>query len=240
MKKFEKSIFSQRGQDGINEILVHRIYGDPRFHFFVEIGTQDGTECNTRYFRENYGWNGLLIDGSHEDSKINLKKHMVTAWNIVDCLKKYNIPKNFQFLSLDIDQNTFYVLKKILTFYSPDIIDVEYNSSHAPDQDKVVMYHDLNQWDGTDYFGASLLSFYLMLRPLNYSLVYTDSTGTDAFFIKDEIIHNKKLFFENINDVFKLYNQPIYLNNSGHPPDPKNRSYITANQACFFIDESIF
>jgi hypothetical protein len=156
-------------------------------------------------------------------------------------LQKYNVQRNFQLLSLDIDQNTFYILKKVLTSFSPDIIDVEYNSSHKPDEDKVVSYHDYAKWDKTNYFGGSLLSFYNMLRPLNYSLVYTEATGTDAFFVKDEIISKKNLHFENVNNVAKIYNSPKYGlgPDGGHPPDHFDRSYFTANQACFFIGESL-
>lgn len=242
MRQFEKSIFSQIGQDGINEILVHRIYGDPRSHFFVEIGTQDGKQCNTRYFREAYGWNGLLIDGEYENPEINLHKHFITVENIVGILQKYNVQRDFQLLSLDIDQNTFYILKKIMTSFRPDIIDVEYNSTHGPHEDKVVFYYDYAKWDKTNYFGGSLLSFYNMLRPLNYSLVYTESTGADAFFVKNEIINRKNLYFENINDVAKIYNSPKYGlgPDGGHPPDQFDRSYFTADKACFFIGESLY
>jgi hypothetical protein len=184
----------------------------------------------------------LLIDGEYENPEINLHKHFITVENIVGILQKYNVQRDFQLLSLDIDQNTFYILKKIMTFFRPDIIDVEYNSTHGPHEDKVVFYYDYAKWDKTNYFGGSLLSFYNMLRPLNYSLVYTESTGADAFFVKNEIINRKNLYFENINDVAKIYNSPKYGlgPDGGHPPDQFDRSYFTADKACFFIGESLY
>ena len=43
--------------------------------------------------------------------------------------------------------------------------------------------------------------------------------------------------FENINDVAKIYNSPKYGlgPDGGHPPDQFDRSYFTADKACFFI-----
>ena len=106
----------------------------------------------------------------------------------------------------------------------------------------IIFYYDHSKWDKTNYFGGSLLSFYNMLKPLGYSLVYTEVTGTDAFFVKNEIISKKNLYFENINDVAKIYNSPKYGlgPDGGHPPDQFDRSYFTADQACFFIGESLY
>jgi hypothetical protein len=40
--------------------------------FYVEIGTQDGTECNTRLLREHHAWDGILIDAEFKNPDINL------------------------------------------------------------------------------------------------------------------------------------------------------------------------
>ena len=82
--------------------------------FFVEFGVEDGFECNTRILREKYKWDGLQMDGSHFNDSINLRKEWITKENIIDLFKKYNVPKNINLLSVDIDYNDFYCLKEIL------------------------------------------------------------------------------------------------------------------------------
>ena len=67
-------IFSQNNEDGILEYLInslklHRIK-------FVEIGTQDYSESNTRYIYEKFGCDGLIIDNTK-----NLKKKIHLMMN---------------------------------------------------------------------------------------------------------------------------------------------------------------
>ena len=51
------------------------------------------------------------------------------------------------------------LVAEILKKYSCDIVVVEYNATHSPLEDKIVLYNENTRWDGTDYFGASLLSY---------------------------------------------------------------------------------
>ena len=52
---------------------------------------------------------------------------------------KYNVPEHINLLSVDIDFNDFYCLKEILKHYKVDIIICEYNSSHLPNEDKIII-----------------------------------------------------------------------------------------------------
>ena len=45
--------------------------------YFVEFGTQDGRQINTRYLREVKNWSGLLMDGGHHNPGINLHKEFI-------------------------------------------------------------------------------------------------------------------------------------------------------------------
>ena len=84
-----------------------------------------GTERNTRVLNEMYGWKGLLMDGGFEDARINLHKefispvrvwllwpahaaaeklhHVLLQGNINSLLAKYNVPKDLDLLSIDVD-----------------------------------------------------------------------------------------------------------------------------------------
>lgn len=227
--KYENKKYSQNGEDGIIEYLISLIYDNPKDKYFLEIGVENGSECNTRNLKENYNWQGVMIDGGYEDFSRNLFKHFVTKDNIIEILNRYNIPNEINLLGIDIDYNDFYVLKEILKKYTCDIVVVEYNATHSPLEDKIVLYNENTRWDGTDYFGASLLSYTKLMNSFSYSLVYTDSKGVNAFFIRDALTLNK---LENINNVAKLYNLPKYGPgfNGGHPKDTSNREYTEFNQ----------
>ena len=60
----EKKIYSQYGEDGIIQYLIGFIKISKTNGYFVEFGTQDASECNTRNLRDHFNWSGLLMDGS--------------------------------------------------------------------------------------------------------------------------------------------------------------------------------
>jgi len=226
LKKYEKKIYSQNGEDGITLEIIKRLYkNNKKQKYYVEFGTQDATECNTRILRDKNDWNGLLMDGSNENKSINLNKEFITKENIIDLFKKYKVPKHFELLSIDIDFNDYYVLNQIIKNYTMDIVICEYNAYFRPYEDFVVKYKSNGYWNGSNYFGASLLAYKKLLNKYNYSLVYTEKEGVNAFFIHNDLIKNK---FINVDKIFKLYNTPKYGKGprGGHPRDKKNRKFI--------------
>ena len=235
LEDFEKKIYSQNGEDGVTIKLIEIIYSNPNNHTYVEFGASDGNECNTRILKEKYNWNGLLMDGNYENISINLKKEFITKENIVNLFQKYNVPENINLLSVDIDFNDFYCLQEILKKYKCDIIICEYNATHLPSEDKVIIYNQYTGWDCTNYFGASLLSFTKLAQKYNYSLVYCNKNGVNCFFVNNDIICSNNLKFENINDIEKIYRKAGYSHgpNGGHPQDPYNRQYITFDEAIY-------
>ena len=239
---FEQKIFSQNGEDGITMKLIELLYnGNNNDKFYVEFGVSDGTECNTRILRNKYNWNGLQMDGNHENDSINLRKEFITKENIVELFIKYNVPQKINLLSVDIDFNDFYCLKEILENYVCDIIICEYNATHLETEDKIVTYEKNGQWDGSNYFGASLLSLCKLGEKYNYSLVYCNQNGVNCFFIHNDIINNnlqftafKNEYTQSLYERCKLIYKPAgygYGPNGGHLQDPYNRKYISFDEA---------
>jgi len=231
---FESKVFSQNGEDGITMKLLELIYnGDNENKFYVEFGVENGHECNTRILWEKYNWKGLQMDGGNENDTINLRKEFIMKENILELFKKYNVPQNINILSVDIDFNDFYCLKEILTVYQCDIIICEYNSTHLPNEDKIVVYDKHGKWDGTNYFGSSLLALDKLATKYNYSLVYCNNNGVNCFLIHNDILTNKELQFQNVGDITKIYKPPLYGYgpNGGHPQDPYYRHYISFDDA---------
>jgi hypothetical protein len=83
--------------------------------FFVEFGVEDGSECNTRHLREGpRQWNGITMDGSHENQDLNLFKRFVSAENVNALFQSLGVPRDPAVLSIDLDMNDFHVWRSIL------------------------------------------------------------------------------------------------------------------------------
>lgn len=221
---YEKRLISQNGEDGIIEKIFNIIGATSKY--YVEFGAGDGHFCsNTKYLREKYKWSGLLLEGSGVDiPEINLHKEFITAENICDLFAKYNVPSEFDLISIDIDRNDFYVWKALSAHYQPRVVIIESNFCLNYDEDKVVKYDPYGS-GCDDYSGASVLALYKLGRHLGYSLVYQESNGVNLFFIKDDILKNTSVTFKNINNVQKLYcGHPKYLN-------PRKCHFISSVQA---------
>ena len=152
--------------------------------------------------------------------QLDIKNERITAENIQDLFQKYNVPENFDLLSIDIDYNDYWVWKAITKFH-PRVLVIEFNSSIPPNESKVVSYDADAQWDGTNYFGASLLALKNLSLEKNYTLLGCDSNGVNAFFCQSDLIKNFK-----IKDIEDLYQYPKYgeiINGEhiGHPISAK-------------------
>jgi len=149
-----------------------------------------------------------------------IKKEKVTAENVQNLFQKYNVPKNFDLLSIDIDSNDYWVWQAITDYY-PRVVVIEYNASFNPTQSKVVRYNPDAIWDGTNYFGASLLALQNLGSTKGYTLVGCTNSGVNAFFCKTELIKGTKI--KNIQDLYKppKYGKKINGVHIGHPQSEK-------------------
>jgi hypothetical protein len=195
---FERAVNSQNGEDGILHEIFARIGATDRF--FVEVGVADGTECNTSFLLA-LGWSGCWIDGrsmyepvlkNRADLRQRLRtlQAFVTRENIHQLFGSLAIPPEFDLLSLDIDQNTYYAWEG-LREYRPRVVVVEYNSNLPPDVEWKVNYDPNQVWDGTNRYSASLKSFELLAKSLGYSLVGCDFNGVNAFFVRDDLLGDR-------------------------------------------------
>ncbi|MFH1762436.1 MAG: hypothetical protein ABIA63_15160 [bacterium] len=180
---FEQRIYSQNGEDGIIKIIFYKIGTTNKF--CVEFGVGDGTECNTRYLIENCGWNFLHMDCGDNLPK-TIKKEFVSAENINSLFKKYNVPKEFDLLSIDIDNNDYWIWKS-LSEYSPRVVIIEYNSLFPATEAKVIKYEPITK-PNSPYIGASLLALEKMGKSKGYTLLARDNSGVNAFFIRNDLI----------------------------------------------------
>jgi hypothetical protein len=64
LREAEFKVFSQFGDDGILQYLIHRFVPLP--DSFVEFGVENYRESNTRFLLLNDNWRGLVIDSSEQ------------------------------------------------------------------------------------------------------------------------------------------------------------------------------
>jgi len=232
LEPFGFKVYSQSDEDGIIEEIFNRI--GIRQGRFCEIGVEDGLECNSFYLIHK-GWRGCWIEGDLNqcrsiqerfnsllaNGRLQLLPDFVSAENINTLLNKYEqIQGNVDFLSIDIDGNDIYLLEAMN--FHPKVICIEYNAKFPSSVSKKPLYNPQNRWKGTDYMGASLVSIVETARKKGYALVGTNITGSNAFFVRDDLVGNS---FCTNSSVEYLYNPPRYwltfdgFGQIGHPPD---------------------
>lgn len=231
LSKHEKRVFSQNGEDGVLSTILEIV--GIQTGFFVECGAGDGQECNTRFLRTHRGFSGVIFDKNHEDPANKLFRKTFTRENVLGIFERFEIPREFDVLSIDVDGIDFYLWQEISTSYRPRIVIIEYNATHLPGEDRVVVYDPDFSWDYTNYFGASLSALYSLGRSRGYSLVYAESMGVNLFFVRDDVVEQSGTSFADINLPEKLYRPPRYGYgpNGGHAEDIKFRPYISSAAA---------
>lgn len=187
LERYEAKVYSQNGEDGLLAKIFDVLGATNRF--FVEFGTgSDGSERNTRLLEERHGWRGLLMDVCAEENHPRVRKEKITADNVNDLFAKYDVPDEFDLLSIDIDGNDYWVRKAIDSRYRPRVLVMEYNASFAPPARKTIAYDENFRWNQTDYFGASLAALESLNRQKGYTLVYCERRGINSFYIRSDLL----------------------------------------------------
>jgi hypothetical protein len=224
LHRYSFTVNSQNGEDGMIQEIFRRIGVTSRV--FVEVGTGDGTENNTAFLLST-GWTGFWIDGNDavlqtlsgrldlQDGCLTADVSLINRENITAVFERLGIPREFDLLSLDIDQNTFHVWEGLKGF-SPRVIVAEYNASIPPEIEWTVRYDATRVWDGTQNFGGSLKAFERLGEGLGYHLVGCDFNGVNAFFVRKELVADK---FAEPYTAENHYEPPRYSypNRCGHP-----------------------
>ncbi len=219
IKKFHKSLensdgpkyFAQHSEDSILFKLAEYI-NITRNGSYVEFGTQDGTQINTRYLRENFGWKGLLMDGSpglKDNPIINLHIESITHENILDLFQKYQITREFDILSEDTDYADYWIMERILSKYSPKIVVHEINQQGPDKCVSVIKPNKLTFLDyPSEYHGASVCAFQCLAKRFNYTMVYCEKSGVNCFWLRDDLLFS---LFKIRLDLFKRILTPAFL-----------------------------
>jgi hypothetical protein len=193
-------VYSQHDEDGMIEEIFRRIGCTNRY--FVEFGLGDGLENCTTYLLLKE-WSGAWIEGSAicfegilknmapllESRRLRARYSFITAANICQLFAEMDVPKEFDFLSIDIDRNDYWIWDAI-EGYTPRVVAIEYNASWKQTVSCVIPYEATAGWNWTNYFGASLKALEILGRKKGYSLVGCAYTGVTAFFVRNDCLGN--------------------------------------------------
>ncbi len=201
----EFSVFSQFGDDGVISWIVNQIPEIKKK--FIEIGTQDYWESNTRFLLKSENWSGILVDASEKDiNKIKRQRiywqHDLKAYQLMATKENINQflgdkinskDKEIGLLSIDIDGNDYWILDEINSI-DPTIIVCEFNSIFG-DVHKMSVLYDKNfvrneKHYSNLYFGASIKAFISLLEKKGFFFIGTNSSGINAFFVKNDLAAN--------------------------------------------------
>lgn len=205
LPKFEDTGFkaySQTDEDGLLLYLFSLIGTTNRVCVDVGSGTSYG--ANTTNLICNWGWKGLLIEGTKEAVRQekqffelckNAGMHppkVVNAWvtaeNINDLIQENDVSGEIDLFCLDLDGVDYWIWKS-LNVIQPRVVVVEYMNIWGSDRSVTVPYKpDFNRFDThPDYFGASLSAFVKLGRSKGYRLVGCNQCGFNAFFVHSGI-----------------------------------------------------
>jgi hypothetical protein len=228
LSRYELRVFSQNGEDGVIAEILRRI--GTTLQYFVEFGTGAGVEANCVLLADAFEWNGLFMDGAprlaaqlerkySSHGGVTIRQAIVRPDNVEGLFAQAGVPTEPDVLSIDIDGGDYYVWEAIES-YRPRLVVIEYNSSLGPVR-RLVQPKDKGAWDRTAFFGASIAALEALGERKDYQLVYTDLTGNNAFFVRQDLAES----FAPAASVPRRSSN-FFLHGLCHPPDRKRRQFV--------------
>jgi hypothetical protein len=204
LKDLELRVYSQFGDDGIIQYLVHNL--DLSNKTFIEFGVENYFESNTRFLLEKDNWSGFVMDGSDKNMAelkkgafywkhdLNALAEFVTVENINKLLSEGSKGwDGVDVLHIDIDGNDYWVWKDIEI--NPSIVIVEYNSNFGIERAITIPYdpgfYRTNAHFSNLYWGCSLKALHCLASNKGYEFIGCNSAGNNAYFIRKDKMNSR-------------------------------------------------
>ena len=207
-------VFSQHGEDGIIQYLIKKL--NLKEIKFVEIGTEDYSESNTRYIYQTMNCEGLIID-PYKNLKNQIQKHISLSSNklkihndyadkenILEILKLNNFENNLDLFSIDVDGIDYWIIKELPKKISKIFI-AEYNPFFGPNAEVTVPY--IKNFNRTNYhysnlcYGVSLKALVNLMKEKQYTFIGSNNKNTNAFFISNDYIEKIPIKISNLENL---------------------------------------
>ena len=209
-------------EDGNHGIALHIFDNIGIQHGYVlDIGAFSYNASNVTPIMDKYDIDGLLLDGQNKYNDNRITKVWLEPDNVVNILKSHDCPKNLDYISIDIDNMDYWVLKSVLEGgYSSNLIVLEFNPIFNNDESYTKKYQKGakkkdKQTTLSSNYGASLHAFQKLLSNYGYRLIhvvlqneYEQPSSNNAFFIKDEF-DTDNLFEDGATTINKVFTTPF-------------------------------
>ena len=199
----------------------------PKNHHYtaVDLGAGDGVRHSNTHALFTSGWRGLAVDGDADRAyrlarayryypNVFTCRHQITPANVVSLLEAYEIPSDFEILSLDIDSYDYLVLDALLAKFRPRIVVTEINEKIPPPIRFVVKY-DRDFSLQHHFFGYSIASLEDLCARHNYALMSLEYNNA---FIAPLELHRAKAL-----DAQTVYREGYYGRPDRRKKFPLNR-----------------
>ena len=208
---YEWRVSSQNGEDGIIAEIFRRI--GPGKRTLVEIGVEDGRQCNTALLVQRAKWGGWMIEADaaraaalarnyHRYRKrLRTVERAVDAENVVPLFEELGVPHEFDLLSIDVDGNDYWIWKA-LGEYRPRVVTIEFNIAYPPPARWVIAYNPRHRFNDTSYYGASLTSMVELGKDLGYTFIGINCNVVNAFFIRNDVLPASRFEAAQPEDVY--------------------------------------
>lgn len=218
LSRYKKNIHSQTGEDGIIEEILGRLKkgGVSHDRWCVELGAWDGIYLSNTYaLIKDRGYKAVLIEGDpkryaqlcknipQEDvHKVCQRVSFDGDASLDRLLSATPIPKNFDFLSIDIDGCDYYIFES-LNDYAPKIICIEYNKA-IPNEVEYVQEKNF-----AIKRGSSARSLIHLADKKNYALVAV--TVCNLIFVHHDVIQHVVTDKPTLEDLRDDSNEKVFL-----------------------------
>lgn len=227
-----KDVYTQAGEDGIIAKILDTLPDTDQW--CVEFGAWDGIHlCNTRNLILNRSYNAVMIEGSaakaseltenYKDYPGVIPMNAFVGYaknnNLDTLLAKTDIPKNFDFLSIDVDGNDYHIWNA-MGEYQPKIVCIEYNPT-MPNE-----VHFVQKAGPTIMHGASPKAIvelgrekgYALVCVTDFNLIFVKDEFFDLFEIQDNSLSTLRKSDEFVTYLFSGYDGRVFLEGSKRMP----------------------
>lgn len=232
-------LFSQNGEDGILDALLHVLPNTPKT--FLEFGVGDGWSCNTRLLAEIRMWSGTYIEVDPVDHQtlpqryahrgdIACIRNRVTADNVCSILDAAGVTNPIGVLSVDVDGQDYWIWKALAGQYRANVVVIEINSDH-PIPWGVEAQSAENHGDLTRTWGSSIQAMAQLGRQLGHVPVHVDLAGVNMFLIREEVLETATC-----SPIGELNRGPNYgLRGKPHPVSVAYPSGMGPDRPCTVV-----
>lgn len=225
LNEFAANTFSQSGEDGVLAKCLTLL--SERDGWCVEFGAGDGIRfSNSRRLIVDDGYRAILIEGDPDRYQALSQTYagqtnVYTLQAVVglrerdgldSLLAQYPVPRNFDFLSIDIDGNDYHVWERIQA-YRPKLVCVEFNPTIPTEVDFVQepLAHLTQGCSLSSAYGLGKRKGYELICVLPFNAIFVDAAYFAAFDITDNHPRLLRRHTEHVTWLFSGYDGSIHI-----------------------------